>query len=214
MEDNRYKRGKIYKIVCNTTGLQYIGSTCEPTLARRLVMHRASYNNYLKGKGTNTTSFEILKNNNYSIILVEDCPCERKEQLLQRERYLIENTECVNKYRPITSAEEKKKHHIEYCKEYYQENREQLVEQMKEYHQKNRERILEKDKEYYQENRERIIEQHKEYYQANKDKILERKKEKYNCECGGKYSRGDKPKHLRTQMHISYCEQIQQSQSL
>ena len=31
-----YSKGKIYKIVCNVTGLVYVGSTCEPTLARRL----------------------------------------------------------------------------------------------------------------------------------------------------------------------------------
>ena len=43
-----YQLGKIYKIVCNKTGLIYVGSTCEPTLARRLVKHKADYNQYLK----------------------------------------------------------------------------------------------------------------------------------------------------------------------
>jgi len=26
MSDNKYQRGKIYRLVCNTTGLQYYGS--------------------------------------------------------------------------------------------------------------------------------------------------------------------------------------------
>ena len=38
-----YSKGKIYKIVCNNTGLIYIGSTCEPTLARRLAKHVGNY---------------------------------------------------------------------------------------------------------------------------------------------------------------------------
>ena len=38
-----YQLGKIYRIVCNTTGLTYYGSTCEPTLARRLSGHVVNY---------------------------------------------------------------------------------------------------------------------------------------------------------------------------
>ena len=37
-----YQLGKIYKIVDNTNGNIYIGSTCEPTLARRLAKQRES----------------------------------------------------------------------------------------------------------------------------------------------------------------------------
>lgn len=45
-----YQLGKIYKIVDNVTGKIYIGSTCEPTLARRLVKHRSDYKRYLNEK--------------------------------------------------------------------------------------------------------------------------------------------------------------------
>ena len=34
-----FQEAKIYRIVCNVTGLQYYGATCEPTLARRLSKH-------------------------------------------------------------------------------------------------------------------------------------------------------------------------------
>ena len=45
-----YQLGKIYKIECNVTGQRYIGSTCEPILARRLAGHITNYKSYLNGK--------------------------------------------------------------------------------------------------------------------------------------------------------------------
>ncbi len=52
-----YQQGKIYKIEAN--GLKYIGSTCEPTLARRLAQHKGSYKSWLRGnkKTSYGTSF-------------------------------------------------------------------------------------------------------------------------------------------------------------
>jgi hypothetical protein len=38
-----YQDGNIYKIVCNITDECYIGSTCEPTVARRLAGHVIDY---------------------------------------------------------------------------------------------------------------------------------------------------------------------------
>ena len=43
-----YQDGKIYKIVFNITDECYIGSTCEPTVARRLAGHVKSYIEYGK----------------------------------------------------------------------------------------------------------------------------------------------------------------------
>jgi len=118
---NRYNNGKIYKIVDNTNGNVYIGSTCEPTLARRLAGHRGVYNYYLNGGKVNKiSSFDILENNNYSIVLLEDYPCERKDQLLARERFYIENNQCVNKNIPSRTS-----------KEYYEQNKDKLVDYQK-----------------------------------------------------------------------------------
>ena len=68
-----YKNGKIYRIVCNITGEQYIGSTCK-TLKQRLQQHKASYKCYKGGKGNYITSFKILENDNCAIVLIEDYP--------------------------------------------------------------------------------------------------------------------------------------------
>ena len=58
-----YKNGKIYRLVCNTTGKQYIGSTCS-TLCKRLYEHKHKYKQWLNGKRGLTTSFYIIENGN------------------------------------------------------------------------------------------------------------------------------------------------------
>jgi hypothetical protein len=75
-------------------------STCEPTLARRLAGHVGKYQQYLKGKYHFVTSYEIIKNGNYDIILIENVKCDSKDQLTARERYYIESLDCINKLIP------------------------------------------------------------------------------------------------------------------
>ena len=92
-----YNNAKIYKIVCNKTGLVYIGSTCKK-LCQRLSAHRTSYKRFLNGKSTKKIlSFKVLENNDYDIVLIELCPCNTKEELHKKERNYIETLECVNK---------------------------------------------------------------------------------------------------------------------
>ena len=140
-----YSNSNIYKIVCNITGFVYIGSTLQ-TLIQRLQDHKRGYNSYLNKKHNYVSSFKILVNENYDIILIEDFPCERKEQLHARERYWIENTECVNKFIPTRTN-----------KEWYEDNKEKIKEHRKEYHKK-----------YYENNKEKIKEYHKQYYKNKK----------------------------------------------
>ena len=92
-----YANGKIYKIVCNTTGLCYIGSTCS-TLAKRLNSHKKDFKRFQNSEGNFITSFKVLENNNYIIELVELVACDNKIDLHKRERFHIENIICVNKY--------------------------------------------------------------------------------------------------------------------
>ena len=68
-----YSKGKIYKIECYTTGLIYIGSTCEPTIAKRLAKHNSNFTRWKKDntKENYMTSFKVLENNNYDICLIE-----------------------------------------------------------------------------------------------------------------------------------------------
>ena len=60
----KLNQAKIYKIIDNTNGNVYIGSTYE-SLKNRLSHHKSNYKAYLKGLYGYTTSYDIIKNNNY-----------------------------------------------------------------------------------------------------------------------------------------------------
>jgi hypothetical protein len=113
-----YQLGKIYKIIDNTTNKIYIGSTCEPTLARRLAKHTSNYKDFSNaGKTPYTTSFEIIKNGDCDIVLLEAFPCNSKDELHSRERFYIENNICINKNIPTRTEKEYKKIYLEKNKE-------------------------------------------------------------------------------------------------
>lgn len=114
-----YSQGKIYKIVCNETGDVYIGSTAT-RLCNRLARHKHGKQYY--------SSKQIIERNNYQMILIENYPCETKEELLWRERYYIDNTNCVNKHRPIITQKEKKERIIKQKKQQYLKNKQKLLE--------------------------------------------------------------------------------------
>ncbi len=173
-----YSKSKIYKVVCDETNLTYYGSTIQP-LYKRLYHHKSIVNK-CKTK-------DMI---NPKIYLVEDFPCERKEQLLQRERWYIENNECCNKCIPTRTKEEiaeykkiyrenNKEELLEYNKEYYQDNKEEILEYHKEYRENNKQKILEYKKEYYQANKQKILDSQKEYRKNNKEKIAEYNKQLY-----------------------------------
>ena len=54
-----YSQGKIYKIVCNKTGLVYIGSTCR-SLDERLKEHEYDSKRYLEKKTNIFNQFSAL----------------------------------------------------------------------------------------------------------------------------------------------------------
>jgi hypothetical protein len=157
-----YQLGKIYRIVCNTTGLVYVGSTCEPTLAKRLQNHKRDYKRYLDGSNKYITSFKSLENNNYEIILIESYPCSSKDELHQRERHHIETMECVNKVIPGRTK-----------KEYAVDNRHSIFENQKKYREENKDRTKANKKKWREENKDKVKEIHKKYYEENELKIKE-----------------------------------------
>jgi hypothetical protein len=189
-----YQLGKIYKIVDNTNGNIYIGSTCEERLCTRFQHHKSHYKSYLEGKAKYIASFEILKNNDYDIILIENVQCENRDQLLTRERHHIDSNVCINKNRPKLSKDEKRiahrkykvrdkqyrDEHKPYFKNYYQQNKERLTAMNKQY----REKIKAIKQKHREEKKQlkpnkpkkvRIIEDTKsymqKYYQKNKQKM-------------------------------------------
>ena len=187
-----YSNGKIYRIICNNTGNMYIGSTC-CALSRRLAQHKSDYN---KGKNE-VASFDIIKEGNYQIVLIENVPCNNKEELERRERFYIENMNCVNKRVPLRTD-----------KEYYEDNKKEILQQCKQYYEANKDKISEQCKQYYEANKQEITEYHKRYWETNKAKFSERKKQPYQCPCGSVFRIGDKVRHLKCKKHIAYLESL------
>ena len=100
-----YSKSKIYKIYSYENDDVYYGSTCD-TLCRRMTGHRNSYKRYKEGKFCYITSFKILELTSAKIELVENFPCNSKEELLQREGFYIRNNNCINKYIPDRTKNE------------------------------------------------------------------------------------------------------------
>jgi len=219
-----YQLGKIYKLTSPSNNLVYYGSTAQKHLSTRIAGHIRDYNSYLNNKGDYISSFEILKCEDYKYELIEEYPCNNKPQLKTRERWYIQNNECVNKYIPGRTAAEyyqdNKERILELHKEYREANIEYFKEQQKEYRTNNKDKIKEQRKEYRTNNKDKIKELNQEYYKNNTDKILKQvqeyredneeaikanKSEKISCECGCEIRRSDLARHKKTQKHIRLC---------
>jgi hypothetical protein len=184
-----YSEAKIYKLVCNKTGLVYYGSTCQP-LYKRKFDHKIAYLSFLQGSNRHLKAFEIIKNDDYDIVLVEDIKCENKYQLEQRERYFIESEECVNLNYPIRTKEDKresdKKRYYENIekeslrkKQFYAENKEKVDLRNKKWREENKEKESLRTKQFYAENKEMINLTRKKWRTENKDKVIEQRKNEY-----------------------------------
>ncbi len=129
----------VYKLSCNKTGQDYYGST-EETVERRLQGHKDNYKSFLEGTGkTYCTSYEIIKNGNYKIELLDEC--DNIYHMIERETFYFDNFECVNIRRPAVPGRTKK--------EYYETFKVEISEKAREYYHANKEIILEKWKEKY-----------------------------------------------------------------
>ena len=172
-----YANGKIYMIRCNTTKHIYIGSTTKQYLSERLGEHNSKYKCWTGGKAKYVASFDIIKNNNYVILLVELYPCKSSDELRMREQYHIDlNIDCFNRRKAYRTEEQTK----EYASEYRDNNKEQIKEKR------------DNNKEYT-----------KDYYINNKEHLTE----KITCTCGGIYSRNNTTSHKRTKKHVNSLTQ-------
>ena len=205
-----YKDGKIYRLVNKDSGLIYYGATCV-SLSKRFSTHKSQYKLFNTGRIPYCpTSFAILKTNNYDIELIEKYPCNNRAELYQRERYYIENNECINKKIPFRHDDEKEKIRKEYYsnnkeayKRYYKKN----IAKIKKYITENRDKYLESSKNYYLNHKKEHNEYYAEYYKRNKDKLLQKyhtNKQKIICECGSSIYLGSQKSHRESFKHIKF----------
>ena len=190
---NKLNQAKIYKILDNTNNNIYIGSTCR-SLKNRLSHHKSNYKAYSKGLYGNNTSYDIIKNNDYKIELIEACNIKTKEELLEKEKYYIQNNNYVNKDIPNNTFLGKKV----YEKVYREANKDKIKAYEKVYYETNKDKLIGKSKIHRETNKDKI----KSYRDANKYKF----NEKTNCVCGGKYTHKHKATHLKSNKHQKYLE--------
>jgi hypothetical protein len=209
-----YQDAKIYKIVNYENDDVYIGSTCEPTLARRLAKHVGNYKTYLNGKGKYYTSFKIIETDNYDIQLIEAYPCNNKMELHAREGYYIKSMDCVNRCVAGRTQTEYYQDNKKMIAKYYQDSKEMILKQQKEYRKANKDIISIKHKDYYEDSKEMILKQKKAYYKANKEIISEKLSKQYECICGAKFTLWNKSRHMRTARHQSYINSIDYLQDI
>jgi hypothetical protein len=173
-----YLLGKIYKIQkiggCDSV---YIGSTTKKYLSERFTDHRYKYKNKRNSNFTCFNLFDEYDLSNCEIVLIENYPCDTKDELLARERYYIETLNCVNKMHPGRTAKEYYNINKEKAKEYYNINKEKIKERTKEYNNINKEKIKENRLIYKKENKDKIRLQGIAFRTNNKEKIkLQRQK--------------------------------------
>jgi len=96
----------IYKIVDNTNGNIYVGST-QQVLKYRITQHQSKYNP--------CRSREIIKNNDYHFELIEEC---EKDKRNEREQYWIDKYDCINKLNTYHDKKEYGKNYLKKRREY------------------------------------------------------------------------------------------------
>lgn len=178
-------KGFIYKIYDNTNGNTYYGST-KQQVSRRIGDHRQDYKRYLKGSYGYCKSFDIIKNCDYSYNIVEEVEYGERWELLNKERWYIENNVCINKMLPFKTEEELKEKHNDRAKKYRETEKykkkiklhtENTFEERKKYREENKEKNKEYQKKYRETHKEKNKEYQKKYQKENMEFLSAYKKE-------------------------------------
>jgi hypothetical protein len=119
--ENKYQRGKIYKLVSSQTDKIYIGSTIQKLSDRKS-----------KHKTKPCSSKELTCYEDFDIILIKDFPCNSKKELEREEGCIIkQNLDiCVNEKIPLRSRIE-----------WRIDNKEKIKKISKEYRLKNKNKV-------------------------------------------------------------------------
>lgn len=71
---------------------------------------------------------DIIQRGNYRMELIENFPCRNRNELLWRERYHIEQSDCINKNPPILTKDEYTERHKIIKRKYNATHREEINE--------------------------------------------------------------------------------------
>ena len=215
-----YGNAKIYKIVNTIDDEVYIGATCQP-LSKRMAWHRQHSTHANKSNRKLYIKMTEHGIEHFSIVLIEECPCDNVEQLRKKEAHYIREQGTLNHNIPLRTSKEYRQDNVERTKETQRaynlsRNKEEVNKKNKIYHKANKEQITQQKKEYYELHREDIlikknmVKKHKEekkdynhtYHQQ--ETVRERYKITFVCECGSQCRVADRARHFRSQKHQKY----------
>ena len=130
-------KGYIYKITNADESIVYIGSTTR-TMPQRWKNHKSCFKRWLEGEDRcHAMIYHYFKEfgiDNFTIKALSEHDIDNKNQLLEFEQLVIDQTECCNKYRSIRTEEQQQ----EYDRQYYEANRERKLKYQLEYSESNR----------------------------------------------------------------------------
>ena len=196
MTENKYKNGKIYKIIDIGYSMCYIGSTIQP-LSKRFGHHRDTFETH---PCSSAIIFKTYGKENCKCELIENVPCENKEQLKAREGFYIETMECVNKF--IAGGKKS-----DWDKRYYEKNKETHLAKSKAYYQDHKDEIKAQKQIYRENTREHKRQVDKQYRQNNRDMLKAKQLEQILCECGCYSVRSSIARHRSSKKHKDLMEQ-------
>ena len=222
-----YNNGKIYQILNNINDEVYVGSTIQP-LSKRLHCHKSHSDSLVRKNKLHELMRTIGKNNCY-IELIENYPCNTKEELFAREGHYIRERATLNHQIAGRTRKERREVNAEHIKEQqriYDEGRKELVkeknkprreciaERMKQYRQDNAEYYNHYNKQYYQANKQKLSEYNKQYRENNIDRLREqdrvRNKVQIICpNCDNEVCKSYLKKHQETKKCKSYVKPIE-----
>ena len=166
----------IYKLTDNNNYVYY-GSTTRHQ--KRLSEHKCGSRSMSELMDKDSLKMEILEEYYF------DVDTYNKKFILNRERYYIENFDCINYLVPGQTHKEYREKHKEEKKQYNKEYREKHKDKVKDYREKHREETKDYNKEY-------------------REKHKQKMNEKFDCPCGGKYTKASKSIHQKTAKHLKY----------
>jgi len=171
------KTGYCYKIFSKVNPkLVYYGSTTQKYVSSRISTHKSNYKKWKNGElKSPPLSYLVLDTGDWDYMTLEKVLFDDKFELLNRERWYIENNECVNKCVPNRTKKEWCKDNPEkvkaISKKYCENNKEKAKERQKKWRENNPEKAKENQKKWRENNREKAKENSKIFYEKNKDKI-------------------------------------------
>ena len=199
------KKGYIYKLYRPGIDDIYIGYTFI-SLSQKMKSHYQDYKMYTMGKRCYRTSNELVKHDDCKIKLLEECYCNNREELKNRQEvykikcgkncinlyneYYLDNYDVIMKYLKLyyqgnynTSLKNNRQHYqgnsdtsLKNNRQHYQNFKDRN--KNKKHIKSNLSRLLEKErnKQYYIDNREKLLERYKQYYKDNRGLVKERNK--------------------------------------